>query len=167
MFLKRKPLAILLLLLVFLAGCGRSEEGTSQPSAVENETEAETVPNRPQLDWRTDVWKCDTLSGTTYDLYITEFISDLPYTTKEFDVSPVDFDSLPGRFYELDCCTQWLSVEEQKLTYYLSCYEDGSSESWHQELVLPEPEQFGGDLVTVRGLDVLGAEEYVLFLAVY
>lgn len=163
--MKSKSLTVLLFLLVLLIGCGRPGTGTAQPSA--GEVDAATVSSRPEMDWRTDAWKFDTLSGTTHDLYITEYISGLPYVSEYDAVSPVDFDCLQGRFYELDCCIQWLSMEKQKLTYYLSCYDEGSGDIWHKELSLPDPEQFGGDQVIASGLDVLGGEEYVLFLSVY
>lgn len=161
-------LGILLgILLLALASCSRPETGTAQQSVAEAETGTMTVSTRPELDWRTDAWKFDTLSGTTHDLYITEYISDLSYTSDFGDISPVDFDCLQDQFYELDLCVQWVSAESQKSAYYLSCYDGGSGDIRHKELSLPDPQQFGGDRLSTFGMDVLGEEEYVLFSTVY
>lgn len=160
--MKFKIYVTLFLLLVFLAGCGKPEAGIAQPSGPE--PMAASV--RPELDWRTDAWRFDTLSGATHDLYITECISGLTYTPAYGDVSPVNICCLEDKFYELDLWVQWTSGGN-KLTYYLSSYDDGSGDFRHKEISLPAPEQYGGDKVIAFRLDVLGEEECVLFLAVY
>lgn len=159
--MKLKIHVTLFLLLVFLAGCGRPEAGTAQPSEPAP-TEASV---RPELDWRTAAWKFDTLSGATHDLYITEYITGLTYTAAYDNVSPVNFCCLEDRFYELDLWAQWTSGEN-KLTYYLSSYDNSSGEFQHQEINLPAPEQYGGDKAVAERLDVVSEDECVLFLVV-
>lgn len=163
--MKHNMLVILMVLLFILTGCGHIEE-PSQTNLPAGDTK-----ERPNGDWRIEEWKFDTLStGGGHTLYLTEYIQGLRYVDETFypngpETSNVYF--VEDKIYEMDTFSTYLtSGEASQPVYYLSCYDSETGEIWHRQLKTPKLKEYPGKRQLLQRMDILGEEEYVLYLNV-
>lgn len=161
--MKHKPFLLFMVFICMLTDCSAPGTEPSEPPVVSAEIQAA----RPDLDWRTDSWKFDTLSGTNHDLYITGYMQDLDYDTGIYDIVGSSFFCLEDKFYRLDRLEQSFMPEFDEVGYYLSCCDTETGEIWHEKVPLPVLEEYAENQVVPMKGDMVNEKEYVLFLCVY
>lgn len=161
--MKRKPFLLFMIFIYIVTGCSAPGTEPSEPSVAS----AEIQTARPDLDWRTDSWKFDTLSGTNHDLYITGYMQDLDYDTGIYDIVGSSFFCLEDRFYRLDRLEQSFMPEFDEVECYLNCCDTETGETWHEKVPLPVLEEYAENQVVPIKADMVSEKEYVLFLCVY
>lgn len=167
--MKASPYLLLLALICILTGCGSPDQ------AIQNQTHlisiTETQPVRPELDWRTDTWRFDTLSATNHNLYITGYVQDFEYEdTNGFNIAGSFFCCLKDKFYRFDRLERNIILDNGEINdveFYLNCYDSGTGDVWHKEVPIPVLREYRGNEVVPMKLDMVSEEEYALFLAVY
>lgn len=163
--MKYRILFILSIILCILTCCGREEE------LPQDNLFNEDIKERPNGDWRMEEWKYDTLStGTAYILYLTKYVQGLRYVDETFypdgpEKSDVYF--VGDRVYEMDTFATYLgAAEASQPVYYLNCYDGETGEIWHRQIRTPKLKEYPGKQQLLQRMDILGEEEYVLYLNV-
>lgn len=154
------------ILICILTGCSSAETGNTNQTTPAVETQA----IRPELDWRTDAWKFDTLSAANHSLYITGYVQDFEYDTNGYTISESSFCCLKDNFYRFDRLELNYVLNEQAVNeteYYLNCYDSETGEVWHREIPIPTLKDYSENRVIPLKLDMVSEEEYALFLSVY
>ncbi|MCM1118481.1 MAG: extracellular solute-binding protein [bacterium] len=162
--MKLSPYFFSLVLIGILTGCSGSEAGNTE----QTKTAAESQAVRPDLDWRTDAWKFDTLSASTHDLYITGYVPDFEYDDAEgYTISDISFCCLADKFYRFDRLEREYAPAADGARYYLNCYDSGTEEAWQEKVTLPKLKEYEEYDVLPMKLDMISDKEYALFFAVY
>lgn len=163
--MKHRILIILAIILCTLTCCGCGEEQPQIDSVTGNTEE------RTNGDWRMGEWKFDTLStGSGHILYLTEYVQGLRYVDETFypdGPEKSDVYIIGDRVYEMDTLVTYLgSGEVSQPAYYLSCYDGETGEIWHRQLKIPKLKEYPGKQQLLQRMDILGEENYVLYLNV-
>ncbi len=155
----KKIYVLILLLYVLLTAC-------AQPGVDVTPEQSQEAPDRSAHNWMTEPWQHSSAAyaGGTY--YVEKYISGLEYQLdREYYDSSSEYRCWGSDFYALTEYRMSADSSGPEL-YYLSCYSDATEKIRHQQIRLPDLEEYEDAEFIVSSYDILNPQEVALFVQV-